>query len=369
MTDEGPDEGRQGTLGASATLPAPSRREAAADADAGIGGGDPGVGGRRRSRSGGPSLTRTLVIIGIVIATLAVPWFRSTFAKTPANQVGISYGGGPLEGSHFQRVVQPGSPLFLNGVFDKLYLYPADQRNYIISKATNQGTLKPDSVLASSKDRVQVEYQVATYFRLNTDLLRPFHEQLGLKYKAYTPAGWDRLIIDTFRQQIESSLQEQSRLFDVADLYASRPTLKSIQLAVQLSLSNKLRQALGGEFFCGPRFRPGSKCGDLVFAIKRIDIPKNVQGSFEQNRTSQVAILTEQNKVIQRQEEARGIAALNESLSKAGMNYVLLKAIESGKIPFWVLPSNSGLTLPAPGSIGTGTPSVGGSGTNTTPGK
>ena len=30
------------------------------------------------------------------------------------------------------------------------------------------------------------------------------------------------------------------------------------------------------------------------------------------------------------------------------MPYVLLKAIESGKISFWVLPSDSGVTLQAP---------------------
>ena len=39
---------------------------------------------------------------------------------------------------------------------------------------------------APSKDRVQIEFQVAVYFKLNTDQLQPFHEQLGLQYKAYT---------------------------------------------------------------------------------------------------------------------------------------------------------------------------------------
>jgi hypothetical protein len=29
---------------------------------------------------------------------------------------------------------------------------------------------------------------------------------------------------------------------------------------------------------------------------------------------------------------------LNEALAAAGQNYVLLKAIESGKVDFWVLP-------------------------------
>ncbi len=246
--------------------------------------------------------------------------------------------------------MKPGSPLFVNGFMDSLYLYPADQRNYIISKATDQGGKKPDSVLASSKDRVQVEYQVATYFKLNTDKLREFHEQLGLKYAAYTDNGWAKLITDTFRQQIEAALQSQTRRYDVADLYANRNTLESIQLAIQKSLKVKLREALGDEYFCGPRFQPGGRCGDLTFVIKRIDIPKNVQASYEQNKTSNVAILTEQNKTKQRAEEAKGIAVLNTALAEAGENYVLLKAIESGKINFWILPDKTGVNVTASGS-------------------
>ncbi|MCU1351940.1 MAG: band 7 protein [Acidimicrobiales bacterium] len=352
------DEGRQGTLGASATLPAPARRRGLRRRSGG--GDDGGVPTGLPLRSRGSKRRRNTIIGLAVFVTLVVPWFNATFAKTPRDKIGISYGAGPLEGSHFQRIVRPGSPLFLNGFLDKLYLYPADQRNYIISKSPNQGSKVPDSILASSKDRVQVEYQVATYFRLNTDLLRTFHEQLGLKYRAYTPGGWDKLISDTFRQQIESSLQEQSRSYDVADLYASRNALQSIQIAVQKSISQKLRAALGAEFFCGPKFHPGGDCGDLIFAIKRIDIPNNVQSAFELNRTAQVSIQTEKYKVVQREEEAKGIAALNRSLSVAGENYVLLKAIESGKINFWVLPQGSGLTLQAPptGSSGATLPSA-----------
>ena len=82
--------------------------------------------------------------------------------------------------------------------------------------------------------------------------------------------------------------------------------------------------------------------------IKQITIPKSVAGAFEDNRTSQAQILTKENEIQQRQAEAQGIAALNQALSVAGENYVLLKAIESGKIKFWVLPQGNGLTLQSP---------------------
>jgi SPFH domain / Band 7 family len=149
-----------------------------------------------------------LVLVGLALTPTAIAGLR----KTPRDRVGISYGGGPFEGVHYQRIVQPGSNLFFNGFFDSLYLYPSDQVNYIISQAQDDGN-KPtaDAVVAPTHDRVQVTYQAAIYFKLNSDLLQDFHEQLGLRYHAYTTDGWNKLIRDTFRQQIENTLQEETR--------------------------------------------------------------------------------------------------------------------------------------------------------------
>lgn len=190
--------------------------------------------------------------------------------------------------------------------------------------------------------------QLATYFKLNTDRLREFHEQLGLKYNAYTSSGWDDLIQDTFRQQIENALQEETRRSDVAELYGDADLLVAIQERVQATLSQRLRDALGGQFFCAPTFEPGGECTDPIFVIKAIEIPESVRKAFESNRTSQVQIATKRNEVTQRQAEAEGIQALSAALAAAGDDYVLLKAIESGKISFWVLPSDSGVTLTTP---------------------
>ena len=291
-----------------------------------------------------------VMAVGIVVAVVLlafVPTIASSFKKTPADRVGISYGGGPFEGTHFQQIVQPGSNLFFNGFADPLYLYPSDQVTYIISETEDVGAEgTSDSVSAPTKDRVQVTYEVAVYFKLNTDLLQEFHEELGLRYKAYTTGGWNELIRDTFRQQIENTLQEETRRVDVADLFGDADLLVELQNQVQTKLTQRLDDALGNQFFCSPTYEPGGECGDPVFVIKSVGIPDNVAKAFENNRTSAIEILTRTNQIEQAKAEAEAIAALGLT----GEEYNLLQAIKSGRINFWVLPNDAGVTLNTPDS-------------------
>jgi hypothetical protein len=348
--EPGPDE-----LGAPAPLGAP----------------EPVTAGRApRARGGGwrPRAPRSwwwLIAVPVVLIALALaPSFFSGLKKTPRDRVGISYGGGPFEGVHFQRIVQPGSNLFFNGLFDNLYLYPSDQVNYIVPQQPAQavqqaqpqngqqgqgGQPAPDTVAAPTRDRVQVSYQVAVYFKLNTDELRDFHEQLGLRYQAYTKDGWNNLIRDTFRQQIENALQEETRKVDVADLVGNADLLVELQDNVQTKLTQRLEDALGQQFFCAPTFRPDGECGNPTFVIKRVDVPTSVTKAFEDVRTSDIQIQTKENEVRQREAEARAIDALGLS----GQEYDILKAIESGRITFWVLDGEGGITITGP-ETGTG---------------
>ena len=314
--------------------------------------------GRTSKRSGsdgtgGEKPKRRLPKLGVWGAVILVvgpvglaflPAFASGLKKTPRNRYGISYGGGPIEGTHFQRIVQPGSSLFFNGLYDPLYLYPSDQVNYIISKQVNVGAVKtPDSVIAPTKDRVQVTYQVAVYFKLNEGKLRQFHEQFGLRYAAYTTPGWNRLLSDTFRQQIESALQEETRRVDVAGLFSNADQLVGLQKTVQASLTRKLQTAMGGQFFCSPSYQPGGPCGNPTFVIKKVDVPNSVAVAFQNNRISAIQILTEQNKIAQRQAEAQQKNALNMT----GEEWVKYQAIQAGKTTFWILPGGENVTLPA----------------------
>lgn len=244
----------------------------------------------------------------------------------------------------------------MNGILDKLYLYPVTQRNYIISKNPDEGDVaRVDFIQATSQDRVNVDYQVAVYFKLNTSKLRKFHEVIGLKYHAWKDDGWLEMLHETFRPQIEFAIQRESRRYEVADLYANQQVLEKLQSEIGKTLKDNIAKVLGDDYFCGPSYDwrvPEAGCPDFTFILRRPDPSDEVVRAFEANRTSQILIQTKLNEIRQRQNEAKAIEAINKALERAGQNYVLLKAIESGKVDFWVIPSNTGLNLQTPARNG-----------------
>ncbi len=305
-------------------------------------------GGRRVVMAG------ILIAVGIImIVTVSV--FFGGFRKVPQGFIGVSYGAGPFESNHYQDVRLPSDGRFFNGLADQLFLYPTTQRNYIVSEAAGEGDVRgEDHVIVASADSIPVTYQFAVYFKLNThpDVLRRFHEQIGLKYRAWdlsSNGGWDRMLVDNFRQPIEATLQREGRQYTAADLYTKAETLDKLSQDVGSQLKESINSKLGGDFFCGPSFsQVGNDCPDFGFAFKPIKLPQQVIDSFISNRTSQIAVQTEANKVQQARQQALAIREVSKALAQAGPNYALLQAVQSGKVQFWVIPQGNNLTLQTP---------------------
>jgi len=299
------------------------------------------------------------IIVGIVavfflLATL-VMW---PFEKVPNGYVGLSYGGGLVEGQHFQGEKYGPTSLFFNGFGDHLFLYPATQRNYIISLNAAEGDRnEADSITALNADGVEVQYEVAVYFKLNLDKLQEFHQNIGLKYHAWCDGGavncsegWENMLNDSFRQQLENALQKVTRGYKT-DAFLQTDTLNTIQASVAGSLKENVNAVLGDDYFCGPAYVQGTgACPDFELVLKKPTLPQAVTDRYSEVQQSLITIQTKENEVKQAELQAEAIDKLNKALSSAQSAdaYVLLKAIESGKINFWVIPQGGNLTLQTP---------------------
>ncbi len=158
--------------------------------------------------------------------------------------------------------------------------------------------------------------------------------------------GWELMLRQTFRKQLETSLARVTRRYQVADVWADEATLRGVEVAVGSTLKDQVNTALGGQYFCGPQFAPGrDACADFQLKVKKPSIPSRVQAAFEENRTSEILVMTRTNEVRQRAKEAQAIRRLRGELTS---EYVLLRAIERGDVDFWVLPQRGNVTLPTP---------------------
>jgi hypothetical protein len=299
-----------------------------------------------------------LIVLGAVIAawllfSLVFAW---PFAKVPNGYVGLSYGGGIFEGQHFQGEKSGPTGLFINGWGDHLYLYPTTQRNYIISQNADEGDRGvQDSITALDADGVPVQYEMAVYFKLNLDKLQEFHQNIGLKYHAWCDGGalncsdgWERMLNDSFRQQLENSLQKVTRDYHT-DAFLQTQTLTDIQTQVASSLKENVAGVLGDDYFCGPAYVPGQNvCPDFQLVLKKPTLPQEVVDRYNEVQQSLIEIQTKQNEVKQAELESQAIEKRQKALEQCGQVCVLYDAVHAGDIKFWVIPGGTGLNIQAP---------------------
>jgi hypothetical protein len=285
--------------------------------------------GRRDVRtpavSGGAAAAAVVAVMGVVAFVVWFLLFLGGWKSVPVDKVGLHYTGGPLEGQHFVKSVNPGTRTKFYGLLESLYELPATQRNYIVSKHAGEGDRREaDVIQAPSREGVIFDFEAATYFKLNTDdrVVRQFFEQVCLKYHCTDLSeggGWDRMLNDTLRQQLESSIQDQARRFSTDDLANNPDALKAIQDAIAPEIKERVDSVIGGDYFCGPGFDRAhpSVCPDFTFIIKKVTAPQSIRDNYAAVKASQIAISQAQNEAERKKVEAQGEAAKQDALRQA----------------------------------------------------
>lgn len=271
---------------------------------------------------GEPRVGRIIAAIFVCVVALIfliVGLANSPLKKTPADKIALSYGGGPFEGAKFQGIINPGSGLHFNGWFDKWVEYPVTVRNYIVSLHPSEGDRsEADAIVAPSKDGVEIKWELAVFMKLNTNLIRDFHEKLGLKYKAWTDNGWNAMLEQTVRQQLENAVQVSSKQFTADQIYTDPTVIQKVQADVANGLKDSINASVGEPFFCGPTFQLGkADCPDFQVVVKKPNLPQNVIDAFNRQKESSANIITAQNNAAADVKTAEGKAAQQKAVQNS----------------------------------------------------
>lgn len=277
-------------------------------------------------------------VLGLTALVLSLAACGSTTADT----VGLHYGGGPIEGDHFEKIVEPGSGSQFLGPMDRIVRLPINQRDYTFCEETRKDSddrgcdTKPIKVTALGGADVGISGGVT--FELNTgseEILLDFYNEVCRKFDCagkggVNSDGWAEMLRVNMRGPLEDALQEEIRGYSVDALYAGVPaegeetseeealsTLTKVSDAIESRLKETINKYAGGDFFCGPgydRSKP-DECPNFEFVITEVTPSKEVREAFNKNVASRQAVIDARNRADAEIIEAQGKREAQDALA------------------------------------------------------
>lgn len=310
-------------------------------------------------------MNRSRALVALLTAFLLLVGIGCTRVSTAPDEVALCIGGGPVEAKQIKQVVSPGHGKVTCGWWgDTSKTYPTSLRVYDASD--DEGSDGPP-IVAPSSDGVEMQYSVRVRFKLNTgecpvgdseteteECIRQFHEEVGNRYEAdggENDEGWQRMLEAVFRGELDTSLQRISRNFSATDLAFNGETLNDVEEQLQEGLRTQINESVDGEFFCGPGHEYGSgSCPEFEASITVIRPHRQAtREAFEAVQQEAALTRAAEQRIDTATAEAQARQIVQQSLEGGNSEaLVLLEAIESGDIQFWVIPSDGDLSITAP---------------------
>jgi hypothetical protein len=266
------------------------------------------------------------------------------------NERCLIYSGGVIEDAKFQEFLEPGVNNRSVGMGSTAYCYRNDQRSYL--GQPQGGDAGPVEVVSATTPegpgiRMSVDYQL--YFKLNLDdeVFRRFHENLGVKTKAWTEDGWTKLLREYFEPQIDRAMEAAALKHDWRRLYADEGGRAAFNNDVVEILKQNITDVIRGDYFCGPTYDgPGTPCGDFTFTVGK---PQPVNGDIiNAVEGQQTAQAREQAQAAENRRINAQLEAEREIVALYGPQGALLReAIQSGKVSQFII-DETGRSTTAP---------------------
>lgn len=222
--------------------------------------------------------------------------------RTAPDQVALHYSGGSFSSQKFQDCV-PSGTYRNDGPGDKHYSYPTGQRTFTFGGPDAES----DPIKVVSKDSLEMTVTGIINFNLATDCdkLKTFHEQVGIKYSAWTGGsdrtdgaatnddGWLKMLNAYLKQPLDRAMDAAALGFTARELWSSPDAKTAYENKVrELFPVFSAEQAGGAQFFENP-----------TITVQKPELPENIakaiaarQEAVEQNEAQKernVTALTE----------------------------------------------------------------------------
>lgn len=178
-----------------------------------------------------------------------------TSVSTEPDQRAVHYEGGSFSSKKYASYVDSSKKEWF-GPGDKVYIYPKGQRSY---DATGGAGAEHAPFTSSSKDSVELATPMSVTFELKTDeqSLRTFHEQIGIKYHAYTEdgdnadvsEGWGRVLDFYMGQSLDATVDRVLAGYDWRQAYNDPAIRLLIQNEVQKDLPILVKSKMQNDYF------------------------------------------------------------------------------------------------------------------------
>lgn len=279
--------------------------------------------------------------VGFVLLALCVAALSTgcSSISTAPDQVGLHYKGGAYSSTTFANCVPPGRRNW-DGPGDPHYVYPAGQRTYRFGQ---DAAADHPAIRAVTEDNVQMEFTGTVTFYVDQDceMLRRFHEQIGLKDWDGAPAyvdegydGWNAMLDVYVGQPLQRAIGQTAADFGYRDLYNNNESRMAAEAEIQKALPEYVEQLAQDKFFRG-----------ISIALQKPDAPSGIRAALEaeQEAVAQNKAQVQKNATARTQYET--FTDCKQVLSET--NCVLLYGINSGKVTILPVPDGTDLSVPS----------------------
>lgn len=275
-----------------------------------------------------------------LIALLLVALTGCSMSTEP-DQVGLEYNAGAFTSTSFDSCVGSGTRAW-HGPGDQAYAYPSGQRTYDF---TGKGEAESRPISVTDKDGVTLAVPGILTFSLNDqcDMLRTFHEEIGLKYGASKADGWGRLLQAYLGNPLDKAMDQASQKYTWRQMLQDQSIRDAWDDEVGRLARQFAKDQAGQDFFCAPSYAGKGACGDFALTLQKPNLPEAIAAALAETAAEIELRNKAENAAARIDVEAESLKALVDVLGPNGA--VLYQAIKDGKVSVVPVPAGANINV------------------------